>query len=261
MDKSERSKVIKTLTEVVDTSFDEVSGAMADLLMQEQAHKGPQLLPEKARRDQLKAQIQKELKAGTERLENGIQQILQRLITLKNNNNEELFSDQVASELGSLFNLMQMIQEDQEGYARNLQEGKSPSELIQMSDTTLEALYQAAKHLYEEKKYQEAADAFTFLTFLNPYQYVFWLGLGNAEMWLNNHQAACLAFEYCIETDHTQPFPYYNLAECLEHLKNYDRAQHVLEETLKLIGADKEHADLKSKIQNKLQMIKHTLQK
>jgi tetratricopeptide (TPR) repeat protein len=65
-----------------------------------------------------------------------------------------------------------------------------PQELLNVNEETLTLYYQAAAQLLEEEKWDEAAEAFVFLTFLNPTYQNFWLGLGIAQQGQSKFQEA-----------------------------------------------------------------------
>ncbi|MFQ5730114.1 MAG: CesD/SycD/LcrH family type III secretion system chaperone, partial [Waddliaceae bacterium] len=64
---------------------------------------------------------------------------------------------------------------DPEVIRRQIEEGKTFQEIIGYSVDTMEKFYQGAYNLFQQQEYRKAADAFVFLTTLNPYVHNYWL--------------------------------------------------------------------------------------
>ena len=86
--------------------------------------------------------------------------------------------------------------------------------LLEESAEMRPKLYEIAKNLLNEMRWQEAADAFYFLILLGPDTATFWLGLGISEQERQNLEEAMLAYAQAIHLDSALPFPYLYIAEC-----------------------------------------------
>jgi len=113
--------------------------------------------------------------------------------------------------------------------------GTSWKDLLGLSDTSMQLLYNGAKDLFEKKRYPEAEACFFFLTTVDFSQYAFWLGLGHAAFQLGNINQAINAYE---TADCCQPgsvWPHIYMANCFETLHDHEESLIALEE------AQKEH--------------------
>ena len=64
---------------------------------------------------------------------------------------------------------------------QHLQEGKPLQVLFGFSNEATAEFYGAAKSILEQKRFEDAMNAFLFLTTINPYISDFWLGLGMSQ--------------------------------------------------------------------------------
>lgn len=127
---------------------------------------------------------------------------------------------------------------------QHIQEGKSFQELLGYSDETMEKFYQAAYNLFQKQKYKEAAEAFTFLTTLNPERHNYWLGLGMSEQILEEFHGALLAYAMAMMSDVTNPVPHYHSANCYRALLDDSNALISLEQAIQQAGDKDEHKQL-----------------
>ena len=103
---------------------------------------------------------------------------------------------------------------DPEVIRRQMEEGKTFQEIIGYSNEAMEKFYLIAHGLFQQQEYQKAADAFVFLTTLNPYTHSYWLGLGMSEQLSGSYQGALLAYAMAILTDIEDPVAHYHSATC-----------------------------------------------
>lgn len=103
---------------------------------------------------------------------------------------------------------------DPEVIRRQMEEGKTFQEIIGYSNQTMDKFYQIAHGLFQQQEYSQAADAFVFLTTLNPYTHNYWLGLGMSEQLSGSYQGALLAYAMAILTDIENPVAHYHSASC-----------------------------------------------
>lgn len=133
---------------------------------------------------------------------------------------------------------------------QELMAGKPLHEIIGFSQEILQHFYAAAYRLYQTGKDSEAADAFFFLTALDPSVKVYWLGLGMAEQCLNRFEEALTAYAMASMIDVEDPLPYYHSGACYHAVRDLDNARKSLEMAIELFGP--EHATLKSTAQTVL---------
>ncbi|HXF29846.1 MAG TPA: SycD/LcrH family type III secretion system chaperone [Chlamydiales bacterium] len=113
---------------------------------------------------------------------------------------------------------------------RHLDEGRSLQELIGYSDEFMQQLYNAAHDVFQEGRYQEAADGFLFLTTLNPYVYAYWLGLGMSQQLIEEYEQAIIAYECASKVEPASPIPDYYLAACHLLMNERDLAKISIEQ-------------------------------
>jgi len=135
---------------------------------------------------------------------------------------------------------------DPEVLRGHLSEGKTFQELLGYTNGTMEKFYSGAHLLYEQGMYQEAADAFVFLTTLNPYVHNFWLGLGLAEQHNEEYEAALVAYGMATMSDMDNPLPHYHSSRCHYLMGDYDTAVSMLDLAINLCFDDEKHSTVKS---------------
>ena len=101
-----------------------------------------------------------------------------------------------------------------------LEQGKSLQDIFGFSDEALIEFYEAAKKIFEQKRFCEAIKAFTFLTNLAPNVPAFWLGLGIAQQNNKEWEQAILSFQAAYELEQINFIPYKLCIECLIEIGN-----------------------------------------
>jgi type III secretion system low calcium response chaperone LcrH/SycD len=109
--------------------------------------------------------------------------------------------------------VMEMVK-DPDILRKQVEEGKTLQEIFSFDDKTMLKFYLAAKSLFDRQEWKKAADAFMFLTSLNPYVSTYWLGLGMSEQLREEFHASLLAYAMAILTDIENPLPHYHSAKC-----------------------------------------------
>ena len=133
---------------------------------------------------------------------------------------------------------------DPEVIQKYVDEGKTFREIIGYSDETMDHFYQSARRLYENHKFQEACDAFLFLTTLDPFVPAYWLGMGLCEQINEDYQSALVAYGMAILSYKEDPYPHYYSAACYYALDDYENALRSLETALEY-ATEEEHTEIK----------------
>lgn len=126
-------------------------------------------------------------------------------------------------------------------------DGKTFQEIIGYSTETMEKFYQGACRLFEQHRYDDAADAFVFLTTLNPYVHNYWLALGMAEQAREEYSAALVAFGMAGVNDASNPASLWHSAHCYYLIGDRKASLDVLQKLLEVCGDQQEHASLVAK--------------
>lgn len=103
---------------------------------------------------------------------------------------------------------------DPELLRKQIEEGKTFQEILGYSQETMDKFYAAARQLFQKQEYRDSADAFIFLSTLNPYVPTYWLGLGMSQQLEGEYQASLLAYGMVMLTDPKNPVPHYHSAVC-----------------------------------------------
>lgn len=146
------------------------------------------------------------------------------------------------------FNLSEKVLKnlsDPDFIARELAEGKTMQEIFDYDDKTMHAFYEIAYGLFQKQAYKEAADAFFFLTNLNPTISTFWLGLGMSEHLNHNFDAAIMAYNMTILSDPNNPIPHFHVANCYLALQDKASALASYDLAIQICADNPLHADLK----------------
>ena len=113
-----------------------------------------------------------------------------------------------------------------------------------ISDESFDGLYELAHGMYEQGKYEEAAQAFELLCFYDHEQAKFWCGLGYCRQQLKDYLGAASALSYAdIYRDEPDPEMYLNLSICFMCLGDKESANTCVDEVLRTAPALKERAE------------------
>jgi type III secretion system low calcium response chaperone LcrH/SycD len=94
-------------------------------------------------------------------------------------------------------------------------------------------LYLLAFCYYEKGHYREAAESFSKLVIVNPYEKNYWCGLGASQQLAKNYQEALSAWCFAALLDQKNPYPHFHAAECLISQGEIKEALLALEEAKK----------------------------
>ncbi len=225
----------KVLLEVIDQEFHDVAADFAKSIAEQEAHMPNQMLSKKALQQRYQQELELEFATYKKRLQNGAAKIVESLIGLSKDA-PEMFATDVVDGLLRISGLSELIAKDEQAFIDQLFSGITLQQLASVEDATVDKLYQGAKHLYDQKLFDDAADAFGFLTSLNPKIFAFWLGLGNAEFCRKRYDEALWAFAFACEANPTDPAChllssrcYYELGEIDNAINSIDLALYVIE--------------------------------
>lgn len=247
MNKDAYAAVHEVVSHNLEEGFRALAEALAELIVQEDT--GAEALEPK---DVYKKKVAQELSQGLisckRRIENGAK-CLTEIVEELAKTNSKIDIAQVTKDFMNLANYFAALPEHLEELYKAFGEGKSIQELAGMSRSTIDALYFGAKDLYERQHYEEAANAFGILTFLNPRYMIFWLGLGNAEYFSQHYEGALTAYAFAVYVNPDDPSPHLYSAKCYEELKQMDYAINALDLALYVIQEDKKQDALRREIE------------
>lgn len=140
---------------------------------------------------------------------------------------------------------------------KELEEGKSAQEIMEISDDSMAKFYRAANLLLEHKRYEDASNAFLFLVSLNPFQYNYWVGLGMAAQFLHEYEAAIDAYELAAIYDIANPVPYFYLAKCLFAIHDRESALQALDLAIEISDDIVQYEEIKRQAIQARKMLLH----
>lgn len=128
---------------------------------------------------------------------------------------------------------------------KEVEQGRSAQEILEISDKKLAKYYEAAYALFVHHRYTDAANAFLFLVTLNPYNHDYWVGLGMASQMCQEYETAIDAYEMAAVCKVDSPVPYFYLAKCLFSIHDRESALQALDLAIEYSEDSEEYADLK----------------
>jgi type III secretion system low calcium response chaperone LcrH/SycD len=129
---------------------------------------------------------------------------------------------------------------------KEFSDGKSAQQIMGLTDESMAEFYKAAHHLFEHKRYTDAANAFLYLVTLNSYNYEYWLGLGMATQMCRNFESAIDAYEMAAICELDNPVPYFYLAKCLFAIHDRENALNALDLAIEYSEEGDEFEDLRT---------------
>lgn len=128
---------------------------------------------------------------------------------------------------------------------KEVAEGKSAQEILEIPDKKIVKYYEAAYALFTHHRYTDAANAFLFLVTLNPYNHDYWVGLGMASQMCQEYETAIDAYEMAAVCKVDSPVPYFYLAKCLFSIHDRESALQALDLAIEYSEGSEEYAELK----------------
>ncbi len=127
--------------------------------------------------------------------------------------------------------------------------GGSMSAVYGLDAKDLEAIYALAYNLYNQARWQEALQTFSFLTYQSHLERRFHVGRGACLQMLGRHDDALRAYLLAHVLDVSEPTVALHIAECLIALHRKDDARTALETVVALTEEDVAFAPIRSRAQ------------
>lgn len=105
-----------------------------------------------------------------------------------------------------------------------------------ISEHDMESIYSIGYTFYNNGKYKEAIQIFSFLTLFDHFNKKYWLALGCARQMNKEYDFALRAFMSANMHDINDPIPYVRMAECMIMLEGPESAERALNEAITLFG-------------------------
>ncbi|OZG74322.1 CesD/SycD/LcrH family type III secretion system chaperone [Hahella sp. CCB-MM4] len=97
-----------------------------------------------------------------------------------------------------------------------------------LTQEEIEAIYTIAYNLYQQRKFEQAEQVFTFLCLYSHLDVRFWVGLAANREALGKFATAIEAYSYSALLQHDNPIPPLQAAKCYMALNNLEQARNGL---------------------------------
>jgi type III secretion system low calcium response chaperone LcrH/SycD len=197
-----------------------------------------------------KENVQKEFTSGLQPIISKMQQgmtLILEFLTSPSSHDPMVFSEEITRELCQIAAIASVMGENPKEYLLLLAKDKTLQDIFGLTQETMERLYQAAKFIYEQQHYQEAAATFAVLSVIDPTNYTFWVGFGNSEYFCHNYQSALVAYAMAAQANPLDPLCHFYSAHCYEALKHKEHAINSLDLAILSIGDKPEFSHWKQK--------------
>lgn len=209
---------MQELNQAIDLSLGKISNQLA-----KESHHPQDLLSSPAQRaKQIEGALREEIKEFRQKCVAGMNALT---------NVDPQIKEQLEVAFKRITNLRQI--------GKQIAQGKRCIEILGLEESSMHSLYEAAKWLLEQNRFEEAESAFTFLVLLDHAQYSYWLGLGHARSYLLRHDQAIEAYKRAQELQPTLFWPHIFIANCLIDKNDFSGAVIELEVAQKLYLEEK----------------------
>lgn len=121
------------------------------------------------------------------------------------------------------------VLEDPDTFVNFLSEGTPLCQLFGFSAEALLDFYDEASHILAEKRFEDAKDAFFFLTMVAPQVSSCWLALGFSYLQCREYEAALRACSQALDLNPENPDSYLIFSRVFLEMKEFDKALDVCE--------------------------------
>lgn len=184
---------------------------------------------------------------------------LQRALEELQKASSDFLSEDDKQGIFRLAKLSEVIEADEERFTQHLANGGTLQELVGVADATMDKLYKAAKHLFDQGLFDDAAGAYTFLCGINHKSYLFWLGLAYSEYSRKRFNEAKEAFGLVCAANPQDPYAFLAASRCYEQLQEPDKALDAIEKALKAGEQKPDFAQLADMLKNEKTRLLQTL--
>lgn len=195
------------------------------------------LTPTTYLQSKVEAQIKQQFNRFLKRIQLGLQELYTTLNLLRETSNDSAYEEALSH--------FKRLEDAPEVKGR-----RTPKESYGLSKATMETFNKAAAFLYENKEYEKAVGAYTFLSYLDPNEAAFWLGLGNSEYYCRSYEAALVAYEAAAEVNPDDPQHFLFSSHCYDELGQLEKAIKCCDQALALIASKPHLIDWREKAAN-----------
>lgn len=229
--KSQRSP--KPTVAVADPDFEKaVNGYIDMLIAREKDEQNKAIEPFDVRASKMRSNLEEGLHTFQHTYAHGYQVLIEELKKSRGEEGLEPFFIQ-----GDCRQVLQ----NTDDFSNFLAEGIPLYQLFGFSVDALSGFYDAAGHLLQEKRFEDAKDAFFFLTMIAPHLSPCWLGLGYCYLQCREYDAALRACAHTLDLNPDNPDHYLIFSRVFLEMKDFNKALDVCE--LGLIRANENRTE------------------
>lgn len=224
----------KDIDNVIESIINSAADSSAEFIIKES---GDSSLNRNELTQELKQHLQ--IKTEKERIDSGFDHIVKYMESRLTSVEISEIKSNWEKSLNNFIKIMEKKeQSESEEQSNSLQELVSIQELIGITDETFEKFYTSGLFYYEHKMFNEAADVFFVLIFLNNWRHNVWISFGLSEYQCGRMELALNAFSMAAITNINTPLPYMYSAQCCIQMGNNVEAELYLELAEEKINAD-----------------------
>lgn len=243
MDRDELLLKIRECRGVLEGGLQPLVTMLAEQLTAEESLTNQHLTPHQNIQQHFEGKIAHELTDILERLQAGLFALITKLA-------EDALPKGVCDDCSKVLQRAQANLEDPKRFLKAVLYPKSVQDVVGVTEETLEILYGAACKLLDDEKYDQAADAFYFLTVLDSRRFAFWYSLGLSQLGQQHYKEALFAFKQASHLDPQDHLTYVYMYGCHEALDERDNALSCLNSALMRINARPECKELQNMLED-----------
>jgi len=127
------------------------------------------------------------------------------------------------------------------------EQGGTWQDLLGYDQNTMAVQYKTAYEFYQSADFKKAAEAFSYLTMLNPYEYTYWMGFAIAKQSDRAFEEAIVAYTMAEAIVPENPIPHLHLAQCYWAIQQRDKTVEHLKKAIEIAGNEPQHQEVRLK--------------
>lgn len=244
----------------VEDKISELSARLSEELVDELPNEPNPLVSKQSQKQKAQYEVASDLRYFAERIATGlkeIDQIKDKLAPFE----PHVFTPEVLEAIHALCREEKGLQTVALESLQDKQQKKAIKDILGISAQVVRALYRSGAEIYNEKRYQEAAAAFTVITLMEIPAHDAWIALGNSEYYCQHYQSALIAYAMAAWSDPSNPVSHFYSAHCYEALREYDNAINAVDIALFVLKDNPKYSDWEKKAKDLKQRLKQLLSK
>jgi len=141
-----------------------------------------------------------------------------------------------------------------------LAQGATLSDIPNLSEETMEAIYSIAYTLYNQGKYEDAEKVFRSLSFYDHMNKRYFMGLGACRQMLKRYDEAIETYSYATMLDIDDPRPPLFAGDCHLALGNLEAAKSGYTAAQEWAGKKEENSQIRERAKNMLELLEKNLE-